>query len=100
MNKHAINFSNIDLSNHRWIVEFSFRFADDHQRSVVKELGIQAHHAVRLWIDVLTPGACVMEPVGTPIKYVAFLSRSAARRFVKSWGGKLVAQPSEHVASA
>ena len=78
------------FDSHRWLVEFSFKFANDHQRSVVEELDILAHEVVRLWVDVIAPGAHVLEPAGTPVEHVAFPSRSAARRFVRTWGGQLV----------
>ena len=82
--------SNDDSDDRRWMVEFAFRFNDACQRSVVEELGMLAHDVVRLWVDVITPGACVLEPARTPIRYVRFPTRSAARKFVRTWGGKLV----------
>jgi hypothetical protein len=53
-------------------------------------LGILAYEVIRLWLNLSTPGASVLEPQGTPIKYLAFPSRSGARRFMKLWGGKLI----------
>ena len=81
---------NHDLGNRRWLVKFSFSCADDRQATIVQELGLLAHEVVRLWIDVITPGACVLEPPGTPVGQVAFPSRSSARHFRQSWGGKLL----------
>jgi hypothetical protein len=46
-----------DLGSRRWLVQFDFRFADAHRRSVVEGLGILAHEVVRLWVDVIIAGA-------------------------------------------
>jgi hypothetical protein len=90
MNTHTPKTLNIDQNNHRWIVQFAFRFNDDNQRNVVDNLGVMVYYAIRLWIDVITPGACVLEPAGTLIEHVAFPSRSSARRFKQTWGGRIL----------
>jgi hypothetical protein len=90
MNIHAPKSLNIKQSNHRWIVRFAFRYTDDNQRSVVENLGLMAHEVVRVWLEAITPDAHVSEPRGEPIWYVRFRTRSAARRFNKVWGGKLM----------
>ena len=79
-----------DLYPYRWQVEFSFRCTNEHQRKVLEDLGIIAHETVRQWIEIIIPGAYVLEPSGTPIRRVFFLSRAGARRFRQTWGGRIV----------
>jgi hypothetical protein len=74
---------------HPWIVEFAFRFTNDHQRNVVEELGILAHDVVRVWLGAVIPGAVVLEPHGTQVRTVACPSRQAARRLCRTFGGRI-----------
>jgi len=76
---------------HRWTVQLvEFRCKDEHQRRAVDGLGIMAHEVVRIWLQVVTPGAIVHEPPATPVRTAVFLSRAAARRFITTFGGKLL----------
>jgi hypothetical protein len=89
MTIHAAKYPKTDLSNHRWIVRFAVPHNDDHQRQVVENLGLRANEVVRIWLDVITPAACVLEPGGKPIGYVKFPTRSAARRLIHAWGDSM-----------
>jgi hypothetical protein len=74
---------------HRWIVEFAFRVRDDRQSRALTACGLLTHEVVRLWVQIVTPGAVVHEPPGTPVKTVLFASRASARRFASTFGGKI-----------
>ena len=75
----------------RWTVDFKIRTDNDQQR-VVDALGINRVHGVlRLWLEVITPdSSIVIEPEGTPIRWIRFQRRSDMRRFMKVWGGQAV----------
>ena len=75
---------------HRWIVDFSFKFKNDHQRRTVDGLGLLAHEIVRLWLRAVVPAAVVVEPEGVPIRRVVCPSREAARRLCRTFGGYIV----------
>jgi hypothetical protein len=74
----------------RWTVQFSFRCKDEHQHRIVSSLGLLASDVVRTYLSVLIPDAEVLEPPGTPVRTAAFPSRASARKFISTFGGKLV----------
>jgi hydrogenase maturation factor len=78
-----------DYRESRWLVSFSLRAQDERQTNVVMLLGTLAHEVVRMWLRVIVPDAVVFEPPGCPVRHVAFRRRADARRFIKTWGGRL-----------
>jgi hypothetical protein len=41
-------------------------------------------------MDLITRGAIVIGQLGTPIRVATFPSRAAARKFITTWGGRLL----------
>jgi len=78
------------LERRPWTVDFAFRCKDEHQRRLIDSLGLVAHEVVRVWLDVITPGAVVRDPPGNPIGHVLCPSREAARRLCRTFGGHIV----------
>jgi hypothetical protein len=81
---------NYNPADHRWIVRLAFRFKNQAQAETVQSLGKLAWDVVRLWCDVRIPDARVFEPQGTPIESIGFPTRASARRFIATWGGRIV----------
>jgi len=77
-------------ANRYWIVEFGFRYSDDHQRRAIEHLGILAHEVVRLFCAAVCPGSVVIEPKSEPIRYICCKTRDHARKIVRTFGGRLV----------
>jgi hypothetical protein len=82
-----------DSHNRPWIVEFhEFRCKDDRQREAIEGLdrGV-LNEILRIWLQLRTPGAA-FDPHGASPNLISFRARSEARRFVSSFGGRLIAK--------
>ena len=93
---------NYDPTDHRWLVRFDSRIKSEAQADAVNSLGELSWDVVRLWFNVLLPDAHVFQPTGTPIETISFRTRLAARRFIRTWGGRMVAtsSPTRHDVNA
>lgn len=93
---------NNNPADHRWLVRFGFRIKSHAQANAVNSLGELSWDVVRLWFNVLLPDAHVFQPTGTPIETISFRTRLAARRFIRTWGGRMVAtsSPTRHDVNA
>ena len=84
------NISNTGPNTRQWLVELlSIRVSDDHQRQVIDDLGIRVFDVVRVWLDVIIHHAHSMGGNTGPITELIFETRADARRFLKTWSGKL-----------
>ena len=86
------------IQNHgRWIVEFSdFRVRDDRQRRAIESLDRPLlDRVLEIWVTVVTPEARIVERPGTPVRTVQCVRRSDARKFVATWGGRVVTPRSQ-----
>jgi hypothetical protein len=74
----------------RWTVEFiDFRVQNEHQRRVIESLERRALlDVVKIWLNVITPGAKIIEQGGTAIWTIVFPTRSQARHFRTCFDGK------------
>jgi hypothetical protein len=74
-----------------WIVEFhEFRYRDDSQREAIESLdrGVLSE-ILKIWLTVLTPGAA-FDLNGASPNLIFFRARSQARKFVATFGGRLI----------
>ena len=80
---------NDDPSERRWIVDFRFfKTSNEVQRRVIDELQGMAFEVVKIWLQVVTPGAVVIERSDRSVRRVAFPCRSQMRRFLQTFGGR------------
>jgi hypothetical protein len=78
-------------SSRKWNIEFSWRFATEHQRRVIADLGILAQKVLVLFLTILIPDAIARESGGI-LTSIGFRTRADARRFSKQFGGTLSTQ--------
>ncbi len=78
-----------DPADYRWVVRFAFWYKNQAQADAVQALGGLAFDVVRLWLDVLVADAQVFQPPGESVETIGFPTRASARRFVRTWGGRL-----------
>ena len=94
INKSMTNLSPKQIPDpHRWIVRFAFGFKNQAQADAVHSLRQLAQDVVRLWLEVLVPDANAFEQPGVPIETIGFPTRALARRFITTWGGRLLTNP-------
>jgi hypothetical protein len=83
-----------DRQNLRWVVQFEdFRYRNDRQRKAIESLdrGV-LNRILTIWLKVITPGAA-FDPDATSPNLIRFPVRSFARRFVSTFGGRLIGRP-------
>lgn len=78
--------------HHPWTVEFTkLRVANERQQQVANTISWKALVGVlRLWIEAITPSASLVVQDDGARCSIFFETRSQARRFVASFGGKLL----------
>lgn len=77
--------------NLAWVVRFDdFRCRDDRQREAISGLdrGV-LDEVLGIWLTVVTPGAA-FDLEGASPNLIFFRARSQARKFVTTFGGKLI----------
>jgi hypothetical protein len=82
----------ITPSHGPWIVEFtSFRVRNEKQRQAIESLsGPVLDEVLKIWLRVAAPGAYVVEPHNATPWTITFPSRSASRKFLSCFGGRLL----------
>jgi hypothetical protein len=75
---------------HPWLVQYSYYAADNEPQSVVQWIGVVVHRLVWSWLTVTIPDSRTFGAPHFPVQWVAFRTRSDARRFCSIWGGRIV----------
>jgi hypothetical protein len=99
MNNSSVSPKN-DPASHKWIVDFTdFRTRDEAQRGVISELREMAFEVVKVWLQVVTPGAVIVGPSEQSVRLISFCCRSHMRRFLRTFGGRQVRQSKNTIRS-
>src|SRR5580700_5623065 len=86
-----------DVEGPRWLVQFDgIRMRTERQRDAIANLDPDLlRRVLEIWLKVLTPDAS-LERQSAPHNLISFRVRSDARRFIASFGGRLLAPPSSN----
>lgn len=85
------------IEHHPWTVEFTeLRVANERQKAVAETISRRTLiQVLKLWVEVITPGASLVEQDGGDRCSIHFETRSQARKFIGCFGGKLLAKSSD-----
>jgi hypothetical protein len=80
-------------NRHPWIVEFvEPRSKNQQQANALQKIDFSVlHELIRIYLNVVLPDAEIAEPIATPIRTIRCVRRSDARKFIRTWGGRIIA---------
>ena len=80
-------------NRHLWVVEFvEPRLKNQQQADALRKIKSSVlHHLIRVYVNAVLPDSEIAEPIGTPVRTIRCIRRSDARKFVRTWGGRIVA---------
>jgi hypothetical protein len=79
-------------NQHPWIVEFNEpRCENQQQADALQKIGVGClHRLIRAFIAAVLPDAEVLDAEDRLVRTVLCVRRSDARKFVATWGGRIV----------
>jgi hypothetical protein len=87
-----LQFNLIQTAGRLWIVQSDPKFVDETLPRILSELGIAPDIFIDTWLTIETDAGVILEPDDQPIQHLAFFSRDDARKYIRTWSGKIIAK--------
>ena len=92
----TLPFNLAQTAGRPWIVQSDPKFADETLPKTLEQLDVSPDIFIDAWLAVETDAGVILEPDDQPIAHLAFFSRDDARKYIRTWTGKIIANLNAH----